>query len=224
MTDHLEQRLTTEFREGAYDLPVDYADLSAAVRRRRARRSRAVVGGSAAAVVAVTLGGIVAVNGLSGPPANPVPAQTSATGGPRQLSADTVQLADVMVGGLPAGFRLAPEPDQALAEPPKLTALPTDGDRAVVVAESTAATTSRIVVVIGFAQKVGMPGAVTQEVKLPAMDGAKWLVTEDAASSTTYFRASTPTGRRWFIAVTGPKAADRLAVVESVAGKSVPGS
>ena len=50
------------------------------------------------------------------------------------------------------------------------------------------------------------------------------LVTDDPGSSTMYLNAWSPTGRRWFLAVTGTDAAARRAVLQNVARQTISGT
>lgn len=222
MTDNLEQRLTTEFRDSAYELPVDVEEMAGIVRRRRARRSASAVGASVAGVAVLTAAGIVTVANLSGSDPDQVTPDRPAISGPKQTGGAEVRLADVVVRGLPAGTRPAPDPEAALAVAPVLRAQPTSGERTVLAVDPAVRGVTRVVVVVGYEAPVGLPGTPDEYQWLGRLQGAKGLATDD--DGTAYFTASTPAGRKWFVAVTGPDAAGRLAALEAIATASVPGT
>jgi len=221
MTDNLEQRLTAEFRAGDYDIPVDAVAISGAVRRRRARRSTAAVGASVVGIAVLAVGGVAVVRSL--PPGGTASVHPATSGQASQGPGQDLRLAGVPVRSLPAGARPAVDAKAALAVEPTLESLPESGDRAVLSVNPPSGGVTRIVVVVDSQSSgQGLPGVPGDYEWLGRLQGAKGLATDHAESSTAYFTAGTPSGRWWFVAVTGADEAGRLAVLEAIVTNSVP--
>lgn len=233
MTDKLEDLLVAEFRDGSYELPVDAGRLATALRRRRARRTTVTAAASVAGVALAATAGVGAMN-LVGPGTAPGPsagsavATTASSGAPatavaRWVAPGTLRLGDADVRGLPAGSTVAAAGDPAVVEP--RVESPATGDGVVLTVPSTSGARIRLAVVVDAQGRAGLPGVpATDQDWLGSLGGSPALLTVDGPTDTTYFSATTPTGRRWHLAATGSDAVARLALVRTVALATVPGS
>ncbi|GGN21727.1 hypothetical protein FHR83_002182 [Actinoplanes campanulatus] len=229
MTEKLEELLAAEFRDGPYDLPVDADRLTTTARRRRARRT---AGTAAAAVCAVALGATAGISMLnaSGPgpadlqPAGPALSISSAPATPAlvplRIRADSVQIGEAVVRGLPAEAELL---NTAGAAQPPAAALPSTGDRASLSVPGKQDAETRLTVVVDAQDRPGLPGDPEPQDWFGSLGGAKALLTVDDSAQTTYFTMNTPAGRRWDLAATGADATARLALIKDVAVATAPG-
>ncbi|MBO3736533.1 hypothetical protein [Actinoplanes flavus] len=230
MTEKLEELLAAEFRDGPYDLPVDAGRLTMTARRRRSRRA---AGTAAAAVCAVALGATTGFSMLnaSGPgpadlqPAGPALSISSAPATPApvplRIRADSVQIGEAVVRGLPAEAELL-NTAGAAAQPPAVV-LPSTGDRALLSVPGKQDAETRLTVVVDSQERPGLPGDPAPQDWFGALGGAQALLTVDDSAQTTYLTMNTPAGRRWYLAATGADATARLALIEVVAVATAPG-
>jgi hypothetical protein len=192
-----------------------------------ARRSRRTVATAAiqAALVAVAAAGCRPGGGPAPtPPPSAVPSTGSAPTSPAPPG-EGVAVGDVVVRGLPAGLRPAGDPAAALASAPALAVLPADGTRTVLVGGPTPAdSVTRVVVAVDVERPLGVPGDGVDPPWARKLAGARALASDHPGSGTAYLVATTPGGRRWFIAVSGSSSAGRQAALAAIATASVPGT
>ncbi len=190
---------------------------------RRSRRTAATAAvGAALAVVAVACrpGGDPAPS--PPPSAVPAPPTASASAAP---SGEGVAVGGAVVRGLPAGLRPAGDRAAALASAPVLAVLPAEGTPVVFVgAPAPADRVTRVVVAVDVERPLGVPGDRVDPPWARRLAGARALVSDHAGSETAYLVATTPGGRRWFIAVSGSSSAGRQATLGSIATASLPGT
>jgi len=226
MTEQLEELLSTEFRNGPYEMPVNADRLTTTLRRRRSRRNAmkaatAVCGAALAVTAGVgVLNAFGPGSGQSQPaaPGSTTPSvMASQSVAPQRPRPDSVQLGNAVVRGLPAEAKLT-DPTQALSRPPILV-LPQTGDRAVLYVPTGQSAEIRLVVVVDAKDRPGLPGVVVTDrdwLRSSSLNGARTLLTVDDSTQTTYLSVSTTTGRRWDLAATGPDAAARLDLLRAV--------
>jgi len=206
--------------------------------RRRIRRRRALQAGAAAGAVALAVAGVLALVPALGRPGAERPGQppvasgmTSrkpdplSTGTPAGLS-DAAVLAGLPIRGVPAYLMVAPDAAAAMRTAPALSVQPTGGAQRAFTRGDHQGDVDRLVVVLDHDEPLGLVGTPLTDawVSASTLGGLQPLATDDAASRTAYLTAFSPTGKRWFIAVTGPDRAARLTVLKSVATATLPGT
>jgi hypothetical protein len=227
----LESALREELRAEHYQL-VTSTPLVDTVRRRVRRRRQmryTVAAGATALLVAGVLGPIA----LRHAPGQQVGGSPAATAGDPLASGSTApsataapaRVGDLPVRGLPA--YLAPvDPTTAVLADPALSVRPTGGQQSAFTRAARSGPVDRVVVVLDFTEPLGLVGTpVTLDWGgSSALGNLQTLVTDDPGSSTIYLIAWSPTGRRWFLAVTGTDADARRAVLQDVARQTLPGT
>jgi hypothetical protein len=238
----IEAALRAELRAEHYEL-VTSVPMADTVRRRvRLRRRLRYASAAGATVLAVgaVLGLVVlrpapgqqvsvpppstAVNPTSsGPPVGDPAGPGTATTPP--TSAPPAQVGNLPVKGVPA-YLAATDPAAAVAGAPGLAVRPTGGQQAAFTRGTRPGAVDRVVVALDFTEPLGLPGSpVTLD--WSSADGMRQLqilTTDDSATQTTYLQAWSPTGRRWFLAVTGPDADARRTVLQDVARQTMSGT
>ncbi|MEU7909350.1 hypothetical protein [Actinoplanes sp. NPDC049118] len=231
MTEKLEELLAAEFRGGRYELQVDADRLSTTLRRRRSRRTAVTAAAAVCGLALVATAGVGMLNVFGPGPsqvqsAGPAPATSAVVASPtvaaKRIRADSVQLGDAVVRGLPAEAKLV-DAGAALARPPAVV-LPQTGDRAVLTVPVDQGTEIRLAVVADAEDHPGLPGMPDEQDWLGSLGGAHALLTVDDVTDTTYLSVNTPTGRRWHLAASGPDAAARLTLVRAVTVATVAGT
>jgi hypothetical protein len=231
----LESALRAELRSEHYRLDPSSEAVREELRRRLRRRERngrrrVIAGATAAVVVAIVAVFAVVSPGsppLSAPPAAQPPGpEATATGVTGSAQGQPPVAGEHSVRGVPAYLAAVPDPRAAMRTEPALAAQPSEGDAVAFAARDSSQPVSRVVVVVDPEATVGLLGAVQQPdwAKASSLGGTMALVTDHEPSSTAYLMAFSPTGKRWFIAVTGADKGDRLSVLGAIATATLPGT
>ena len=245
----IESALREELHADHYHL-VPSTPLAGPIQRRVRRRRRLRYGAAVGATVLLVGGSLtllpVLLSSGTEHPASP-PAATLASGDPAASgsgdpaasgsgdptgsgsAAPSTSVADVgglPVKGLPEYLVAAADPKAAMRADPALAVQPTGGQQRAFTRSGKPGPVDRVVVIVDFNEPLGLVGTtVTPEWILAGpLGGLQTLVTDDPRSSTSYLTAWSPTGRRWFIAVTATDAATRLAVLKNIATQTLPGT
>jgi hypothetical protein len=236
----IEAALREELRSEHYQL-VTTTPMADTVRRRIHRRRQlryTAAAGATVLVVAVVVGlvtrpdqgeqaavppPVIAGDPASGSPPAGDPAGPGSTAPP--ASSPPATAGRLPVKGVPA--YLAPaDPAAAMGGASGLSVRPTGGQQAAFTRGDRTGPVDRVVVALDYTEPLGLPGT-TVTLDWGASDGMRQLqtlATEDTATQTTYMTAWSPTGRRWFIAVTGPDADARRTVLQDVARQTMAGT
>jgi hypothetical protein len=213
----LSSALRSELRSDRYALDVSSDAVIAALNGRRRRRVHthrwlvvaAASGSAAALIVAVFVlgsGGGQRSNQPAAPPPAPASASTTKDMDPKDP-----------VAGVPDYLTRSADPAAAMAAEPPLAVRPATGEATAFrpAAAQSKDPVQRVVVVRGPEESVGLLGSPQQPewAKASSLGGVMALVTDHEPSQTTYLMAFSPTGERWFIAVT---AADRTVRMETM--------
>lgn len=237
MTD-LESRLRAELRSERYalDLPSDsvIGELDGRLRHGD-RAGRWLLASAASAVLVLAVVAVFAVMTRGGAPETPAgpgsdPVSTSTTtadgsspaGGP---TSGSLPAGGPEVRGVPPYLRRAADAAAAIRAEPRLAVMPASGTPAVFERAGDGPVT-RVVVVADPEPEVGLPGSRQDApwATAAALGGIMALVTDHEASSTTYVMSFSPSGKRWFVAVTAAAPADRLAATQAVVAGTLPGT
>ncbi|HEX8344547.1 MAG TPA: hypothetical protein VF657_07340 [Actinoplanes sp.] len=125
------------------------------------------------------------------------------------------------VRGVPASL-VAVDPETAVRSRPPMPVRPTGGVQRAYLGAGTQV--SRVVVVLNFDEPLGLVGGTVDPewLRSAALLPFKPLVTDHPSSSTAYLTAWSPTGNRWFIAVTAPTPHSRMTTLRTIATQTLP--
>jgi hypothetical protein len=233
MTDpDLPSALRAELRSDRYELDLSSEAVLSALEQRARRRSRngrlLVVAAATGAAAAVIVAAFAVVSG-AGPDRTDQPAgQPTPTSTPAGDAEQPPAVGGHPVRGVPPELGEAPDPQVAMRAEPALAVVPATGEAIAFEQRSgpEPGGVRRVVVVANPEETVGLVGAVQQPewARSSSLGGIRALVTDHEPSQTAYLMAFSPTGMRWFVAVTAADRDDRLETMRAVAAGTLPGT